>query len=291
MAIDWVIAGKVALAAGQAFLAHLQGRKNEQARERDRELILAAITRLREDVLDTLIELEVIQLRGELEGFQQTYAAYDPDPQDPNEEARLVSLIDDSARVLGRIGEGMDRVGSQEALALESWSVYVPLLFLRAQAMTERQVTYGASEISDIAPSFDLALPRLGALLALLRRRSDGEFGEVVCKPIPDSQDSRVCWYYHKAGQFICGSLRDPRGLEKCRAYRAAHMEQAYGAYEGVGPLTQARDQLQQSRDALEITGILDQLTHAGVEVNEVVLAEGRFQRRSPSKGADTWFA
>jgi hypothetical protein len=27
MPIDWIVAGKVALAAGQAFMAHLQGRR------------------------------------------------------------------------------------------------------------------------------------------------------------------------------------------------------------------------------------------------------------------------
>ena len=54
MPIDWVVAGKVALAAGQAFMAHLQGRKDDAERERDRDLILAAIKRMHDEVLDRL---------------------------------------------------------------------------------------------------------------------------------------------------------------------------------------------------------------------------------------------
>jgi hypothetical protein len=81
-------------------MAHLQGRTDdaERERDRDRDLILAAIKRAQDEILNRLNLLEVNQLQGELKGFQLIYASYDPDPNDAAEEDRLVTLIDDSAR-------------------------------------------------------------------------------------------------------------------------------------------------------------------------------------------------
>lgn len=286
MPIEWVTAGKIALAAGQAFLAHLQGRKDDAERERDRELILAAIKRAQDEILNRLNLLEVNQLRGELEGFQLIYDSYDPDPNDSAEEDRLVSLIDDSARVLGRLGAHLDTVGSNPALALEAWAIYVPLLYLRAQAMTERQVTYGANEAQDALLSFDMALSRLSGLLSYLRGQSDRQFGPVVCRPVPDSQDSRVCWYWWGNEQFICGSTRDPRGVEKCQRSRASNMDRAYRDFEGVAEITAASTQLQDARDALDTMNALDMLTLSGVEVGEVLIVRGRLVRSRPRADA-----
>ena len=301
MAIGWLEAGKIALAAGQAFMAHLQGRQDDAERERDRELILAAVGRAREEILTRLNVLEVNQLRGELEGFELIYASYDPDPNDPAEEARLVALIDDSARVLGRLGAHLETVGANPDLALEAWAIYVPLLYLRAQAMTERQVTYGADETDDALLSFDMALPRLTGLLSHLRRVSDSHFGPVVCRPLPDSQDSRVCWYQWGNEQFICGSTRDPRGVAKCQESRTRNMELAYRAFEGVAEITAARDQLQDARDALATSGALDVLRRHGVDIGDVVVVRGGFARSRPAadaaaRAADTepsvdWFS
>jgi hypothetical protein len=291
MPIDWVTAGKIAAAAVQAYMAHLQGRADDDERERDRDLILAAIARAHDEILDRLNLLEINQLKGELEGFQLTYAAYNPDPNDPVEEGRLVSLIDDSARVLGRLGAHLDALPSNPELALETWTIYVPLLYLRAQAMTERQVTYGADETQDALLSFDMAIPRLAGLLSYLRRQSDSHFGEVVCRPMPDSQDSHVCWYFWRTApnfgvQVICGSTRDPKGVEKCNKSRAADMDNAYRVFEGVREITDAADQLQGARDALDSISVLDVLTHTGVDVGDVVLVRGRVARSLPTLDA-----
>jgi hypothetical protein len=301
MAIDWVTAGKIALAAGQAFLAHLQGRMDDAEREHDRDLILAAIQRAQNEILDLLTLLEVNQLRGELEGFRLIYDSYDPDPNDANEEARLVGLIDDSARVLGRLGTHLDTVGSSPALALEAWTIYVPLLYLRAQAMTERQTTYGASELKDALESFDMAVPRLAGLLAYLRGQSDSQFGPVVCRPIPDSQDSRVCWYWWGNEQFICGSTRDPRGVDKCQRSRATNMDRAYEAFAGVREITMSAQQLEDARDALDTFSVLDILTQIGIDIGDLVIAHGRLVRSrrkadAAAKAADVvppadWFS
>jgi hypothetical protein len=284
MAFDWIAAGKVTLAAGEAFLSYLQDRKEDTERARDREMILAAINKMHEEVLDMLVELEVNELKGELEGFQLTYASYDPDPNDPIEESRLTQLIDDSARVLGRLGANLDTVSSNPKLALETWAVYVPLLYLRAQAMAERQTTFGKQETSEALLSFEMALPRLQGLLSYLRRESDSRFGGIVCKRVPDSQDRQVCWYYFAHKQYICGSLRDPKGLDKCQRARARHMDSAYRGYRGVREITAAADQLEHARDALETITIIDSLTKQGVPVGDLTFVNGRLERTAPKR-------
>ena len=297
MAIEWATAAKYAAQAFQAFMAYLQGSQDASQREQDRDLILAAIDGAREEILDRLDLLEVNELRGELEGFSLIYASYDPNSNDPLEEERLVSLIDDSARVLGRLGADLDTIGNDPDLALEAWAIYVPLLYLRAQAMAERQARYGADETKDALLSIDMALPRLAGLLSYLRMQSDRRVGPVVCRPIPDSEDSRVCWYYVEAGQFICGSLSDPRGIEKCQQSRAAMMDNLFGAFPGVREITAAARQLQNARDALDTIGALNILARKGIDIGEVSIVHGRLAR-SPSKRsiADTakkqdWFS
>ena len=289
MPLDWVTAGKIALAAGQALLGYLQGKDDDAERARDRERILAAIQQSTDEVLARLNLLEVDRLRGELEGFHSIYASYDPDPDDPAEEERLVRLSDESARVLGQLGAHLDSLPRNPDLAFEAWAIYIPLLYLRAQAMAEREITYGADETADALESFDKAIPRLTSLLAHLRQQSDGLFGPVVCKPMPDSQDSRVCWYWWRHGtnaaeQVICGSTRDPRGVEKCQQSRARTMENAYRSFPGVAEITAVLEQLHDARDALDTTHVLDVLVHHGIDVGEVVMVQGRFAR-APSTG------
>ncbi|MCA1650507.1 MAG: hypothetical protein LC753_09575 [Acidobacteria bacterium] len=244
MAFNWLTAGQIAFSAGSAFLNYLQVGRDDREREHDRELILAAIRSMREDILDTLNLLAVNEFRGDLEGFQSTYEAYDPDPNDPVEENRLVRLIDDSARVLGRLGANLDTVGSNPDLALEAWTVYVPLLYLRAQAMTERQVTYGNSEVRD--------------------------------------------------EQYICGSTRDPRGVQKCQDSRRSIMESSYQRFPGVKQITESREQVQLARDAVDTRSALDRLTQAGVLVGPIIFEGGHFRRVAPEPGeiaaGNDWF-
>jgi hypothetical protein len=273
----WQIAGQIVAAAGGAYLDHLRRREEEERRERDRREILNAIRRVGNEILTELTEQRLTELRGELEGFRLTYGAYDPDPADRNEENRLVRLIDDSARVIGQVGQAVAGVANNQRLALDAWPIYLSLIYLRAQAMTERQVTYGSAEAQDALPAFDAAIPRLDNLLAFLRRQSDARFGPVVCRRHPDFQRT-VCWYQWGRTQEICGSLSDPTGIAKCQRARARHMESAYQSFEGVAEITAAAAQLQEARDALDTVGALDWLAGVGVNLwGEVVVAAGRF--------------
>jgi hypothetical protein len=282
MAIPWIAVGKAVYSAWQAYQSYLNRGQAAAERERDRDMILTAIRNVGDQILDRLDLLEIDDLKGELEGFQDIYESYDPKPGDSVEEDRLVRLIDDSARVLGRLGADLDSVGSDPDLAFQAWAIYVPLLYLRAQAMAERQITYGADETRDALQSFDMALPRLSRLLSILRAKSDAKFGPVVCRPTPDSQDSRVCWYMYQHSQFICGSLSDPTGFRKCEQSRATHMDGAYSAFDGVQQISAALTQLQDARDNLDAIGTLDILATHGVDVGEIVFVDGRLTRSLP---------
>jgi hypothetical protein len=203
---------KIAAAAGGAFLNYLKERASAEKRAQERAELLAAIKKLTDEILVTLRQLDIDTLTGELEGFHETYSTYDPDPTDVNEENRLVRLIDDSARVLGRMGRGLDDDSLKSATKIEYLAIYIPLLYLRAQAMVGREITYKADMINDITSSFDTAIARMNANLRILRRASDGRFGKVTCGPMSDSQDPGVCWYRLGGAKIICGSLKDPRG-------------------------------------------------------------------------------
>lgn len=279
--IDWITAGKLAAQAGQAFMQHLQNRNDEDAREADRDLILAAVAGVQTRILERFDELEIDVLRGELEGFRLTYSAYEPDPADPQEETRLVTLIDDSARVIGRLGAHLDSLAESPGLALEAWTVYTPLVFLRAQAMAEREATYGGHEARDALPSFDAAGPRLQALLQHLRRISDARFGPVVCRPMQDSQDSRVCWYVwrhgqHSSEQVICGSTSQPDGVQRCQQSRERTMRSAYVRWPGVTEISAAAEQLDVARDALAARAALDRLSRTGLSTPAGRFVHGR---------------
>ena len=69
---------------------------------------MAAIKELTDDVIKTFKDMDIKALSGELDGFQETYGAYDPDRNDTSERDRLRDLIDDSARVTGRMGQGLE---------------------------------------------------------------------------------------------------------------------------------------------------------------------------------------
>lgn len=147
--VDWAAAGKLAWDLAKAYWAYLGDVADDEQRESDRDHIIRVIALTRTQILDRIDEIEAGELRGEFEGFETIYSSYDPDPDNPVEEERLRGLIDDSARVLGRLGGHLDDVGEHPKMAFEMWVVYVALLYLRAQAMAERQVTYGANETND----------------------------------------------------------------------------------------------------------------------------------------------
>jgi hypothetical protein len=265
------------IAVAAAFLAHLDARAEAEQRAGDRRAILDAVRAATDEFLSELMRETIAELEGDLEGYLTTYAAYDPDPNDPIEENRLSRLIDDSARTMGRLGALIDAVETDPPvespaaeLAFQSLPLYLSVHYLRAQAMTERQVTYGASELRDSLPAFDTALTRLDALLAYLRRRSDERFGPIVGRVI-ENPPSVITFYSFMENHILCGTFAG--APTPCEAARAAHMETAFSDFEGVAELRAIQTQLREIRDAIETFSVLDVVTHG--DPDDPVLSTG----------------
>ena len=260
MPFPWAAAAGVIASAASAYLDHLKSRADADQRARDRRTILQAVQTATDELLTAMLTATITELKGELEGFQSTYAAYDADPGDPVEENRLARLIDDSARTAGRLGAIADDVDGNPQLALESWPIYLSVVYLRAQAMTERQVTFGASELKDALPSFDSALMRIDGLLSHLRKQSDRRFGPIRGRLIGNPPSIVIIFYSFLNTQIVCGTptAADPR---KCERTRARHMDAAFDSIEGVRQLRAVSAELRDVRDALDTFSVLDLLT------------------------------
>jgi len=266
MPFPWAAAAGLIASAASAYLDHLKARADAEQRARDRDSILNAIAHTRDQILTEMVRETIAELSGELEGFQSTYGAYDPDPDDPVEEERLARLIDDSARTLGRLGALIDGARTNPALdspgaqlALQSWPIYLSVLYLRSQAMTERQVTFGAAELKDSLPEMDAALMRLDGLLTYLRKQSHARFGAITFR-VREKPPSIVTFYSFLGEQFVCAML--PKSPKNCELARARHMDTAYAAFEGVRELREVNEQLNNVRDALETVSVIDLITH-----------------------------
>jgi hypothetical protein len=277
MAFPWAIAAQIVAAAAKAYREHREAGNDAEERERLREAIVTAISQMREEVIAEVVALRLSELEGQVEGFETTYAAYDPDPNNPVEENRLVRLIDDAALVLGELGRLIDMVRADPDVGLPAWPPYLSLLYLRAQAMTEREVTYGADEIDDILPTFEVALQRMYGVILYLRDLSDARFGPVITRRHPDFTE-RVVGYMFKHNFMFCGYLNRPDAIESANEERERHMNSAYAAYEGVRETHEAIDELQARIDELNQGWLVRQLAILDPEIQKYVqrLEDGR---------------
>jgi hypothetical protein len=249
--MDWVEVGSKIAQVAAALNSYLQNKESEAARERDRKAIIAAIEQTRKAILEANLENRLRELTGEIEGLHTRYDTYDPQPDDTVEEGRLVSVIDGAATLLGNLGvEFIDELGSDApAVGVDAWAPYAALAFFRAQAMTEREVTFGANEVKDVADMLDVAIVRTESVLTFLRGESDRRFSRTKCGRHPDFQET-VCSYKFQNEEVICGRLSDPTGVRKCNDKRAAHMDREFAAFvpvpqvrSGLNDLVAARDQ------------------------------------------------
>ena len=106
--MDWFGAASLLLAVGRAVYDYgWAAPAAEDEREQQQREILDAIRTSNQVLMQTAVALNIAELAGEVEGFLEIYDTYDADPNNPAEEGRLVSLIDDSAGVIGRLTENI----------------------------------------------------------------------------------------------------------------------------------------------------------------------------------------
>ena len=250
--------------AYNAYKEYMEKREEAAEHERLRQEMLAAIRKVTTDIISELIETRLEKLRGELEGFTSNYAAYDPDPNSEVEENRLVRIADDSARTIGQLGQILDGLGTDpdqkpaddpdRLLAFDAWPIYIPLIYLRAQVLAERETTYGAVEAKDALDSMDDALDRLDSLLEFLRTESDANYGPITTGPVPDYEEE-MFYFTVKGRKMACGRLTNPNAYAQCEATRESMMDGAFRVYDGVPELSSALSQLRQAREQLAAAG------------------------------------
>jgi hypothetical protein len=267
--MDWFGAASLLLAVGRAVYDYGWATPSAEAeRDRQQREILDAIRTSTQVLLETAVALNIAELGGEVDGFLDIYDTYDADPNDPLEEGRLVSLIDDSARVIGRLtnniallpdpNSGMDP--GQEAsfvdLALDAAALVLPLTFLRVQAMVEREVTYGAQEIGDVRGFLDQMVNRLAPVLPNLRERSDSRFtGLHILDDEPEPGVEFEVYYFRFNGVEVrCRPVALPDALERSEQIRAARMDAEFLRFQnGAAPvLSEAIAAMERMRDAPE---------------------------------------
>jgi hypothetical protein len=281
MPFPWAIAAQVVKAAATAYQEYANAGSDAQERERLRESIIVAITQMRNEVIAEVISLRLSELEGQVAGFETTYAAYDPDPDNPVEENRLVRLIDDAALVLGELGRLVDMVRAEPDVGLAAWPPYLSLLYLRSQAMTEREVTYDADEIKDILPTVEEALQRMQGVQQYFRDMSDARFGSVVTRRHPDFT-APIVGYMFEHHFMPCGYANDPDVIQRANDLRDRHMDSAYAVYEGVPETHEAIAELQATIDDLSQTSFLNRLAVLGPDIRKKVirLEDGRMAFR-----------
>jgi hypothetical protein len=250
----WVIAvGGIVVAVVAAVVSYLQHEAHEEQRQRDRDAMLAAIRQAADKVISEFLETRMEELRGELEGFISNYGSYHPDPDNDAEEVKLVLITDESARIIGQLGQHIDgwtSVSSDDddrRLALDAWPIYISLICLRAQALAEREVTYGAGEAKDALPSIKAGIARIEQMLVLLQQESDANFGPIKCGPDAEGEVD-ICWFTEKGKRVNCWDV------ERCETLRDQHMNDAFRSREGVSDLSVTITALRSARDVLAAT-------------------------------------
>lgn len=253
--MSWMVVAQVVAAAAQATYGFLKSASDAEKRDQKHAEMLAVLDEVRFSILSTMVEIEVAELTGEVRGFVDIMRSYDGDPDDSAEEERLRSLIDDSARVIGRLSAHIDNLpntpGDQDAetttrtLALESAAILAPLIYVRAQAMAERQFTYKNPEIRDIPHSLDDGARSLRHVATYVRTESDGRFTTVATHRDPESH--RQVFGYRFSGRLIpCGPVAMNGTFAQCQEQRRRHIQGASVTYlDGAGPvLTAAASQM-----------------------------------------------
>jgi hypothetical protein len=260
----WIELGGLLLATGRAVYDYGWGAPAaEKEQNRRMQEILGAIRTSTSVILDTVVALEIDNLKGEVNGLLNRFDTYDADPQDHSEEERLREIADESADTLATLSAHIGRLPapgattdpSQETamreLALQSAALMMPLVFLRVQALVERQRTYLAPEIKDVPPLLDQAISDLSPLPGNLKTLSDARFGALFVQQ--DSEHAGLSWYAYDFNRVAvpCSltKLTNARAIsEHSRRHR---MDAEYASFEdGAGPvITSTIEKMQRIRN------------------------------------------
>lgn len=250
--MDWLALAGTALEIGKAIHRYGWGNAAEEAEKRRQlEAILGAIRTSTSIILDAVITTEINRLKGDVNGFLDIFDTYDADPNSQSEEDRLRQVADESARTVANLAANItvlpvagsnsmtaEDEKAKKNLALDSAGLMIPLVFLRVQALVERELTYGAPEIKDVPAVLDQSISDLSAVPVKLRRSSDHRFSTIFTDNKIEHGLKLPRFAYRFNGMVVpCSLIRIANARAISERRRISHMNAAYAAYEGgAGP-------------------------------------------------------
>ncbi len=243
-------------AAVRIFVKIFQNNKEQDERKRLVRALSAEIARARDELLSGVIELHLSEVRGALDGFIMNMDSYDA--EDPHDEERLRALIDDSALFIGTLGRWCDGLslpnGAGHELSYQAAPLYASLLILRAHAMAERELSYGANEIKDILPSLRLGCERVTTLRNRLQRASDRRFGPIRKQLIGNGESWRYSYTFNGRSfdRFFEWTF------EAVDAERTRHQNREFADYPGAGEICEILSSLQSAAGSADYDVALD---------------------------------
>jgi hypothetical protein len=249
--MKWTDIGGFSIAAGRAVYDYwIKDPKDREERARMHQEVLHAIRSSTSLVLDTMVALNLAQLKGEVEGLMSRFATYEPDALNKNEENRLINIIDGASDTLGILHANIELLppakNSMEApqekaflnLALESAALQMSLVFLRIHAMVERERTFGAEEIKDVPAVLDRTIAVLSPVVRNLKIRSDSRFSSLRTM-VSSGPGPRVSFFAFdfNGAPVPCFLTQTPDALRKSEQRRRERIDEEFNAYQGgAGP-------------------------------------------------------
>lgn len=240
--VDWIKLGSQMHAVAALIYAYGWGNAAEAAeRARLHKEILDTIKTSASSIKDLIIQIEIAKLKGEVTWLIDKFEDFDPDPSDKGQNERLRAIIDDSENVLGRMSANIGLLqngGEATNLALESVALSMPLVFLRVQAMVERQKIYGSQDVKGIPRALNRAVDRLSPVPIQLRAWSDARFGPLIVQTTKDP-GPKISYYAFRFNNMSipCFPTRVTNARAMSEKNRRSRMDAEYAGYRGgAGP-------------------------------------------------------
>jgi hypothetical protein len=173
--VDWTqkhsallgIGGAIASGILSAYLAQQQADQQAQLVRELIDTITARIAEAEAKIIDTLEELSLEGLEGNLRGIVILWSEYEPIPE---KEADLQNIIQVSALIQGNLEVKMEHPQTRRQDALRAYSLYANVLMIRLAALAERKRAYNIDEDAHILKRLREARGKVDLMQVILRK-------------------------------------------------------------------------------------------------------------------------
>ena len=234
---------EAALALAKIILAEREKLEAAAADEALANMIInaikAAIEQSTRQIIEFLKQQHLDVLASDIEGLFVTFIRYAADPRAEGNHERLIRIIDDLAKLIPDMGRTLDRIGSEESLAVNTFPTYASAVALSVLAITEQRNRFQVKE--PYAGILEEGKRRALLVKNALRRRSDMRFRFAVQYAEPGF----VNFGYFFGDEFYFVALAPTGGsgkrqdiaAEKVHREMSQHQDRAFLDFSGVKEL------------------------------------------------------